>query len=213
MSLLSGRPPKGSLDRRGIFDGVKNPDIASRDRFRFPRADGAILPPPGGIGVGPQPVPHADPPGQAPWSRLQFPPYLVKIPKASTDFRQTNYQVALPVGVGSVVAGPSFQLPKDSVGWLQNNTIYCLTPTGVTSFSLAIRINNGPVPGFDDIRITPGVANYVLLGDDDMQIRVPNGALVSTLFTNLGGTAETVGALIQGWYHPMSAEARIWGDA
>ena len=209
MTILTGAPP-GSLDRQGTFEEVRNPDIAAGRRFRFPPAAGEYRTLPPSQSEGPQLPPRGIAPGDAPFSRIQFPPRIEKLP-VSTDFRQQNFALALPAGVGSTVAGPSFTLPRDQVGWLQNNSIYVLTPTAATAFSMAVLINGGPVPGFDDIQIPPGIANFVLLADDDMRVRIPNNATVSLLFTNNSAAAWTVGGLIQGWYHPVSAEERAWG--
>lgn len=209
MSISTGKPPgppPGSFYRKGTFQEYQNPDIEALD-FRFPPATGISVA--GGEGV--QPPPHIDPPGAAPFVRLQFPPRIEKI-AGSVDFRKQDYRLALPAGVGSTVDGPFFRLPQDQVGWLQNNLIYVLTPTAAILFSMAILINDGPVPGFDDIQIPPGLAQFVVLGDDDMRVRIPNAAKVSLRFTNILGVAATVGGLIQGWYHPLAAESRVWGD-
>ncbi len=203
-------PPRPSFYRAGTFEEEQNPDIAASRDFAFPPASGAYTTLPPGQSHGPQLPPRGNVPGEAPFSHLQFPPRGEKI-AGSVDFRVSDYTLALPAVVGGTVLGPSFRIPKDQVGWLQNNEIYVLAPTAATHFSMAIRINNGPVPGYDDIQMPPGIAFFVRAGDDEMRIRVPNGALVSILFTNISGTAETVGGLLQGWSHPVSAEARVWG--
>lgn len=155
--------------------------------------------------------PRAESATGAPFSRQVLPPWLVKL-STSTDFRQSNYTLALAAAVGATVAGPSFQLPKGMVGWLQVNEIYVLAPTAASTFSMQILINQGPVPGYDNIVMPPGVAQFVRAGDEDMAIRIPDGALVSTVFTNLAAVAVTVGGLIQGWYHPRAAELAAWGE-
>lgn len=210
MSILTGKPPGGSLDRRGTFDPVKNPDIAARETFRFPGSAGDYRTLPPSQSPGPQLPPRGAVPAESPFSRVQFPPRMEKI-QGSTDFRVQDFALALPAGIGSTVVGPSFTLPRDQVGWLQNNAIYVLTPTAATVFSMAVLINGGPVPGFDNIQIPPGIANFVLLGDDDMRVRLPNNCTVSLLFTNNSAPAWTVGGLLQGWYHPISSEERVWG--
>lgn len=207
MAILTGYPP-GSLDRKGTFDEVKNPDIAASRTFSFPQASGGYQTLPRSESDGPQLPPRGNVPADAPFARVQFPPRMEKI-AGSVDFRQQNFALALPA-LG-VIAGPFFQIPRDQVGWLQSNLIYILAPVAASDFSMAIFINGGPVPGFDDIRIPPGIANFVVLGDDDMRIRLPNACLVTTLFTNRRAAAETVGGLIQGWYHPEASEQRVWG--
>jgi hypothetical protein len=99
----------------------------------------------------------------------------------------------------------------DHVGWLQGFTLYLLSPLATTRLNWAVRINQGPVPGFDNIQNPPGVANFELIITNDMRIRVPNGATVDVAITNLDGAAVTAGSIIQGWYHPSTDELRYFG--
>lgn len=209
--MPNGRPPKPTFYRAGTFDEVQNPDIAASRQFDAPPASGGYVTLPPGQSGGPQLPPRGNVPADAPFARLQFPPRIEKI-AGSVDFRESNYLLALPAVVGAIVAGPSFQVPRDQVGWLQNNEIYVLAPSALTHFSMAILINSGPVPGYDNIQMPPGVAQFVRVGDDEMRIRLPNACKVTTIFTNISGNPETVGGLIQGWYHPAAAEARVWGE-
>lgn len=193
------------------FDPRRASDIEATRRFDFPSPTGTVaIPSYGDSGEMMPPVPREESAADAPFSRLIFPPRIEKLP-GSTDFRVQNYQVALAGVVGAVANGPTFRVPQGQVGWLQNNEVYVLAPTGTTLFSMQIRINDGPVPGYDNIQMPPGIANFVRSGDDDMHIRIPNGGLVSIVFTNLNATALTVGGLLQGWYHPLTAELRAWG--
>jgi hypothetical protein len=207
MGILTGPAPDTTLYRKGIFDPGRNPDIDAQRQFDAPPGSGQYVTLPPNQSPGPQLPPRGAVPSDAGYVRLQFPPRLEKL-DGSVDFRKQDYHIVLPIG--ATVQGPSFQVPEAQVGWLQNNDIYVLTPTAATDFSMTILINDGPVPGFDDIRIPPGIALFALLGDDDMRIRIPNHGKVSLRFTNRG-TAEVVGGLIQGWFHPLSAETFAWG--
>lgn len=148
----------------------------------------------------------------APFTRLVFPPRIEKLPE-SRDFNVQDYTLILPAGVGSQVQGPSFTLPASQVGWLQNSGLYLLTPTALTSVTLIIRINDGPIPGFDNLQNAPGIANLVLFPvEDDMRVRVPTHARVDCIIRNNNANGPwTVGAFLGGWYHPESAELRQWG--
>ena len=120
----------------------------------------------------------------------------------------------LPAGIGATVSSPTlvFQAPKDSVGWLQQFSIYTLTPSALTYASWAILINNGPVAGFDNVKNPPGIANLVEVFTNAMRVRIPMGAKVAIRITNIDGSGPwTVGGKLAGWYHPKVAEDRAWG--
>jgi hypothetical protein len=165
-------------------------------------------PPAGPLPGGPRGLDAAD----AGLVRLIFPPRLEKL-VSSQDFNVQDYAITLAAGVGQTATSAAlrFQVPSGQVGWLQQAAIYALTPTAATLVQWTIRINGGPVPGFDNLQLPPGIANFVLIGFDDMRVRIPNGALVDVLITNLGaGGPWTVGGSLSGWYHPDVAEKRAW---
>lgn len=146
-------------------------------------------------------------------SRIIYPPRIEKL-QASVDFSARNYNMALAAGIGNTVASPvlSFTVPTGQVGWLQQFSLYTLTQTAATTVQWTVRINGGPVPGFDAIQNPPGIANFVYITADDMRVRVPGGATVDVLITNVGvGGPWVVGGDLAGWYHPESAEQRAWG--
>jgi len=186
------------------------PDQTATRDMRFPSSSGASIIP-RNTGVGPQLPPRDDAPSDAAFVRLQYPPRMEKIP-GSIDFNAQTYNLVLPLPAGSVVAGASFRVPKDQIGWLQNAFLWVLTPTAATLVELSIRINGGPVSGFDNIQAPPGIANFIQLPLDEMRVGLPNGCLVETFLTNRGTTAEVVGAGISGWYHPESSEQSAWGQ-
>lgn len=123
--------------------------------------------------------------------------------------------MVLPAGAGSTItsAALAFTLPASMVGWLQEFKVYVLSQTAATSAQWSVRINGGPVPGFDNKQNAPGVANLVLLEWNDMRIRIPNGATVDVIITNLNANGPwTVGGYLAGWYHPWVDEDRIFGN-
>lgn len=145
--------------------------------------------------------------------RILYPPRIEKL-DASQDFNVNDYRVVLPAGVGSTVepATLRFRVPADQIGWLQNFSLYTLTPTALLYASWAVLINGVPVPGFDDVRNSPGIANLVQVFKDDMRVRLTNGCTVSIRITNLDASGPwTVGGSLSGWYHPAVAEQRAWG--
>ena len=148
----------------------------------------------------------------APLTRNIFPPWVYKLPM-SKDYNQNLFSSILAAGAGSVVTPVSFTLPKTYVGWEQIFGIYVLTPTALTDITFSLQINDAPVEGWDNVRIPPGVANFVVQNFSDLQVKVPNGGRVSVVVTNNSAAGPwTVGAKIAGWYHPELEEQRIYGS-
>lgn len=200
------------LRRLGLLRGV---DVETTRRMRFQTGNGAdFRPAPPGMQTSPAAgfAPADEIPGQSPFARLLFPPRIEKLP-SSIDFRAQDFAVAIPAVANSVTvsANSSFRLPLDHVGWLQGFTLYLLSPLATTRLQWQVRINQGPVPGFDNIQNPPGVANFELIITNDMRVRIPNGATVDVAITNLDGAAVTAGSVIQGWYHPNTDELRYFG--
>lgn len=155
-------------------------------------------------------------PGVAPQPALRtlLPPQTTPL-ITSQNFTAQDYAMVLAAGVGSTItsAAASFRLPASQVGWLQNFTLYVLTPAATTSVQWTVRINGGPIPGWDNIQNAPGVANLFVGEYNGLAIRIPNGALVDVLITNLNANGPwTVGAKIAGWYHSLADEARVYGS-
>ena len=194
-------------------NGRRAPDQDANRRMDYATGRGSgFAGPPLGI----SPPPPASPPreqvaSEAPFARIVFPPRIEKLP-TSADFNVKDYSVAVAAGVGSTAVGPSFTLPETMVGWLQQVFIYILSPLATTSLTFAVRINGGPVPGFDALENPPGAANFLLLTTNDVRVRLPSRCTVDVLITNVDGAAITAGALLAGWYHPLADELRMYGE-
>lgn len=184
-------------------------NMAWADRLRAPdqRASSRFT------SLGQQPG-RGDIASRAPMQRLIYPPRIEKLP-ASQDFNVQDFAMTLGAGAGSTITSTNllFEVPTNMVGWLQNFTFYILTPTANTSVQFAVRINQSPVPGFDNRQNAPGVANFVLAEYNDLRVRLPMGCMVDVIATNLNANGPwTVGGLLSGWYHPPSEEQRVFGD-
>lgn len=145
-------------------------------------------------------------------TRLIFPPRLEKL-AASVDFHAQDFNMTLAAVAGATVSSValSFTLPTGQVGWLQEFSLWLLTPTALTSASWQVRINDAPVPGFDNVQNPPGIANLIYITTDDMRVRLPNAARIDIVITNVNGNGPwTVGGDLAGWYHPEIAERRAW---
>lgn len=193
------------------FDALRAPDIRAARRMGGPLPSGVVPCDPPNRSVPPGIAPRGQDITDAELVRAIQPPRIEKI-GASTDFRINSNTLVLPALLNGTVALPGFQLPRGAVGWLQQFSLYTLTPTALTQAQWKVLINGGPVPGFDNILNPPGIANLIVDGEDDMRVRLPSNCTVSVLITNLNGAGPwTVGATLAGWYHPLAAEERAWG--
>ena len=183
----------------GAFGGPVPPDVrAARDM-------GVLRQPFGGAGSGV---------GDAPYVRQIYPPWVYKLP-SSTDFNANGFSEIIGAGAGTALVSAlvSFRVPADMVGYVQIVGLYVLTPTALTDLTFTFRINQGPVPGYDNLIPPPGVANFLVQNYSDVQVRIPSGSTIDLLIRNNGaGGPWTVGGKIAGWYHPQVDEERLYGN-
>lgn len=161
-----------------------------------------------------QPSDQLGPGATAPLVRQIFPPWVYKLP-TSSDFNAQDFATILAAGAGAQVtaAGWTFRLPATNVGYVQIFGIYVLNQTAATSIAWSLRINESPVPGWSNIQNPPGTANIFVQNYSELQVRVPNGAKVDVLAINQNaGGPWTIGAKINGWYHPLIEERRLYGE-
>lgn len=154
---------------------------------------------------------EAGPGNSSPLVRNVYPPWVYKLP-TSQDFNAEAYDVAIAAAIGATADVTSFQLPQTYVGWIQIFSIYVLSPTAAQSVTWTLRINGAPVGGWDNIFFPPGVANFGVRDFSDVQVKVPNGGLVTVTASNRSADAWTIGAKISGWFHSEVEEQRIYGD-
>lgn len=156
-------------------------------------------------------VQQPGPGNSSPLVRNVYPPWVYKLP-TSQDFNAEAYDAAIAAAVGATVTITSFQLPPTFVGWIQLFSLYVLSPTANQAVTWQLRINGGPVPGWDNIFFPPGVANFGVRDFSDLQVRVPNGALIEIIGINRSANAWTIGGKVAGWFHAMTEEERIYGS-
>lgn len=175
------------------------PDVSGGSRF------GALTEQPPGRG---------DVAARSGMQRLIYPPRVEKL-ASSQDFNVQDFAMTLGAGASTTVTSTNlrFEVPASQVGWLQYFAMYLLTPTASTSAQWTVRINDGPVPGFDNKQNPPGVANLVLIEFNDLRVRLPMGSVVDVLITNLNANGPwTVGGQLAGWYHSYADELRVFGE-
>lgn len=165
--------------------------------------------------IGITPATFARPTGpaeQAPLVRPVFPPWVYKLPM-SKDFNRNVYTSVLAAGVGATVIPVSFDMPPSFVGFCQIFGIYALSPLATTDITFSLRINQGPVEGWENVTLPPGATNLTLQNFSDLQVRMPDACTLDVIVTNNSAAGPwTVGAKIAGWYHPESEEQRIYGS-
>lgn len=198
------------MSRLDWTNGLAAPDIeAGRDGWPGPGTGGLLTPAqPGHVRP-----PEGARPGAGPFVRLVYPPRIEKLP-VSQDFNVQDWNITLPAVVGATATSPAlvFQVPESQVGWLQELSVYCQGMTATTLFRATVRINEGPVPGFDDLQNSPGVANLYRDDKSDLRVRLPMRCRVDMVFTNLAAVAATIGGRLAGWYHPQADEIRVFGE-
>lgn len=155
-------------------------------------------------------VEQPGPGNSSPLVRNVYPPWVYKLP-TSSDFTLESYTATLPGVAGAEVVIAAFQMPPTYVGWIQIFSLYVLSPTAVQAVNWVLRINNAPVQGWTK-QFPPGVANFGVRDYSDVQVRVPDGALVQLVAVNTNANAWTVGGQVSGWYHSLNEEQRIYGD-
>lgn len=200
-------------DDRRWWKSERGIDVEVTRRGLFPGPGGSppvLVPFEQGPGIPPR-VPSAQ---DSPQVRLRFPPWLEKIGPVSRDFNVNDFDLALLAAVGATASSValSFTLPTGQVGWLQEATLYARNTTNTTRIRYMIRINEAPVAGMDNFQILPGVTNLEAIDKNGLAIRIPDGAKVDILITNLAAQVEAVGGRLAGWYHPKSAEIEAWGE-
>lgn len=185
-------------DRLGFTRKFRSPDMAANVRLN-------------GLSMAPG---RSDIAAQSSLQRLVYPPRIEKM-LVSQDFNVSDWAMTLPAGAGSTITSATLrlELPASMVGWLQNFSLYILTPTANTSVSFAVRVNEGPVSGFDNYQNSPGVANLYREDYNDIRVRIPMGGTVDVIVTNLNANGPwTVGGRLAGWYHSSADELRVFGD-
>lgn len=185
-------------DRLGFTRKFRSPDMTAQARL-----NGLSIPPG-----------RSDVAAQSPMQRLIYPPRIEKM-LSSQDFNVSDFAMTLAAGAGSTITSAvlRFPLPASMVGWIQNFSLYLLTPNAGTSVQFALRINQAPVSGFDNYQNSPGVANLYREDYNDLRIRLPMGGVADILVTNLNANGPwTVGGKISGWYHSQADELRVFGD-
>jgi hypothetical protein len=123
------------------------------------------------------------------------------IPSAQMLFAHAE-TLTLAAGAGSVIAGPSFQLPQGNVGVINGVTLFINSPDTTTDIIFTLLINDAPVPGLDALSEFPRVANN-LDRTFAAAVLVPNGGLIEGLITNQSAAGPwTVGMDFVGWHMP-----------
>lgn len=98
-------------------------------------------------------------------------------------------------------AGLQFQLPPDSGGIIRDFSRYVNDMVATDDITWQLRINQNPVPQWNNIKMFPRVVAFGASGDDPY-IFVPAGAFIDVNIINNTATAHKIGAGYYGWYWP-----------
>jgi hypothetical protein len=143
---------------------------------------------------------------------LAIPPFEVELAPTSTNWYAPTPAaggLVLPAVAGTTIAGPAFQMRRAAVGILAFVTIVIDVPTAAAQVTWAVRLNGGPVPGLNDFTFFPrAAASYEK--SFPVQVLIPDGALLTTIITNVnGGGPWRVGMEMGGWFDTW-ANVQAW---
>jgi hypothetical protein len=172
------------------------PDIAARGFAR-----------PVGNGSGAPTLPSG---AAAPLSSVQiFPPWLYT-PDSGLDFNPRADGVVSAPGTTVRPAGLVFNLQPGYAGVVRFVAIFIDAPTTLLDIQFILTVNNGPVPGWDNLRSFPRNANNISITTEGV-VQLPQNAQLGITIVNQGVGAFTVGASYGGWQWPVAWEYATFG--
>ena len=149
-------------------------------------------------------------------AEVSLTPWWQERPPFATDFTAIEKAEVLVAVAGTVLAlpGATFQLPPgDFIAVVKAVTIFIDAPTLLTDVNWQLRINNGPVAGWDNLSTFPRVATNLSI-DFGGTVFVSQGAQISMVAINNANTGPwTVGGQITGWYLSRADIDRVFGRA
>ena len=150
-----------------------------------------------------------DPPGSGPviTKAIQlYLPEIYPIPEAQ-NFNLVGSAASVAPETGTVLAGCTLQLPANNVGVIRGLALYIDNMLTTTNVTWSLVVQNGVPQGFGNLSMFPRNATFV--GNNfDILVRVPVGANVQVIFSNIDGGSYTVGAAISGWFWPVTSGDR-----
>lgn len=158
-------------------------------------------------------------PGRFPGQRAaipraaQVPPFWQYKPPEGIDFfaRMTG---SLPAGAGSTLVlspSPPLRVLPDYAGVVAGVTIFVDAPTSSLDIYFSLRINGGPVQGWDRLAPFATAANAIIMPFPGT-LQIPGNTQLDVLVTNNNASGPwNVGASIAGWSWPKIAEDITFG--
>jgi hypothetical protein len=137
-------------------------------------------------------------------------PEVFPIPSA-VEFQQFGSGTIVGVNSQLVLAGTRIQIPNHCVGIARTVNIFGGGAGGLTfatNLQYTIRINGAGAPGWTNRTFFGRTASSVEQAFDAF-IRIPDGATVDALVTDVDGGSYTVGLWFAGWYWPAE-DGRRW---
>lgn len=147
-------------------------------------------------------------------SDVSLTPWWQERPPFATDFTAIDKATVVAAVAGTVVSlpGTQFRLPTgDFLAVVKAVTIFVNAPGLTLDVDFQVRVNNGPVPGWDRLSSFPRVAANLSI-DFGGTIFVPQGALIEMVAINNAATGPwTVGGQLTGWYLSKADIDRVFG--
>jgi hypothetical protein len=131
-------------------------------------------------------------------------PDFYPIPTA-TEFQVGGQVTTSGAGTITQIPGSVLQLPPGYIGLVHTFNISVLTTmTTATNQTWTIRVNQAPAY----TRFLAGRAAQNLERSFDTALRIPKGAQIDIVNTNIDGATYTVGADVTGWYMSVADVTR-----
>lgn len=132
-------------------------------------------------------------------------------PREAQFFYQRGRATALAAVAGpTVLAGSTFQIPANTVGWVREWSVQINNMLANTDIRFTILVNGGPVPGYTDFQPFPSpVARFsAFFFPEDTKIELPDRAQIQVLVTVLDPGVYDVGSDYRGWFISKSVANR-----
>lgn len=128
-------------------------------------------------------------------------PEIYPIPGAN-EFNILAQKATVAVEANTDI-GLVVDVPKNNIGIIRGLNIFISDMLTTTNVTWTLMVNNGPATGYNNISIFPRTSPFV--GNSfDAFVRVPQGASIRVVFSNVDGGSYTVGASVSGWSWPQT---------
>lgn len=136
-----------------------------------------------------------------------LPPWEYPIP-GHQEFNTLGSHASTGAETDTAITDAEFDVPANMVARITGIIFYVTNLLTTSNLTFTVRINNGPVQGYNNVFIFPRAASSVSNAFDSY-VDVPTGAKLTVTFSNLDGGTYGIGAGLSGYYWPEVA-GKAW---